>query len=139
VARLVYDYVWHAVPIAGVPFTAIQNRLGCLNTEYFDGLPPYTLMFASAKIRPYRSAFGMRIADVGYRFIFRPNFDSVDGYYYGWHAMLRVLDGRLRYYRVSTDGFCPAAGAGGEPTPLEDFRAPFRGTTFGPLFHPDQG
>jgi hypothetical protein len=133
VARLVITYVWHAVPLAGIPWAGIQAALNGVNKGAFDGYPTATLLFSDAKVRHYRSAFGQRIADVSYTMIYKPNKDPVTGLFMGWEAIIRVKDGKRRYWVFSCDGEQP------DVSNLPEGRAAFQFVDFADLFRPDQG
>lgn len=128
VARIAVEYVWHHVPLDGVPFAGIQRCLNCINNAGFDNYPEWTMLLTDAKLRFYRSAFGQRVADVLYRFLYKPSRDPITGTYYGHNAILRVKGGQRRYWPVSTDGYDPLV-----------FNSIWEPVDMSQLFRPDQG
>lgn len=138
-ARLVIRYTWHAVPVEGLPFPAIQNALQCVNNDDFDGWQKGTLYLADAKIRPYRSAFGQRLLDVQYHCVFLPNKDEKTNVYMGHNSILRVVKTAtdpkpiLRFWPISANGDLALS------TDAPQTNAIFKYRSFPDLFRPTQG
>lgn len=129
-SRILVNYTWHCVPLDGIPENQIRLSLNCVNDNEFDGYQTGTLLLSSAKIRLYRSALGQRLADVGYRMIYLPNYDKVNLAYRGWNSLFRVVANRFRYWYFSADGTLPFVGGD---------NVIFRHVSFPALFRPTQG
>lgn len=103
------DITWHQVPEAavgmklinpGLANPSVDLALGCVNSASALGSPAGTVLLTAAEARPIRSALGMRLFDVHYRFrVFNPS-GSVGHNHVYWPGPTPAPG----YYEVSTDG-----------------------------------
>jgi hypothetical protein len=136
-------YIWHYVPVAGVPWKAIDAAEGRVNNATFDGRVAGTLLFKSASQRIYNSPLGDRVCDMHYAMKFVANATRTDqkrmpggtiitpkGTQLGWNATLGMDladQGQVDWYPC----FANNNGVAGNP--------PYDSAPFDALFRPDQG
>lgn len=76
-------YIWHQIPTIPI---AINNIIGCVNQDWFDGYPRGTLLLTGIEARPYRWFGNQRLWDITYKMkLFAPKTNQdIDetGYYF---------------------------------------------------------
>jgi hypothetical protein len=73
VPTIALTYTWHQVPIDGIPYAAIEGRLGKVNAGIFDdNYEDEKVLFHSVQEDRYTTANGDRVADLIYLFHYRP-------------------------------------------------------------------
>lgn len=127
-SRALLTYTHHCLPERAVPATTLLNSYGCVSRFDFDGYPAGTLLFEDPKLRYYTTATGQRVCDLTIRLIYKPNFDrsTTPGRWMGHNSAHRVMDGRPRYWPVSTDGLALAPDESNWIHPTTDLANFFR-------------
>lgn len=120
-------YVWHQVPLAGIPWPMMASLADRVNLVAFDFAPSGTLKYTSSDVKVYRGPLGDMLADVTHHLVFLPN-TAIDGTCKGWNAIPARVAGTYDYVYVTADGAAPGA------TNLL-----YQKADFGSLFHPHQG
>jgi hypothetical protein len=85
-------YTWRLVPIAAVPFNAIQKALNAVNHDDFDVWPAGTMMLVDFKYDPQPGPLGDWLTDVAYTFQVKLGTDR-NGVPRGHSSGLRHIDG----------------------------------------------
>jgi hypothetical protein len=133
-------YVWHAVPVACIPFNAIQRCMGGVNTDGFDFAPPHTLLLTSMEYDAQPGPLGPLLADVAYGMLYLPRFTAA-GVALGHAAMLRVFTAGPNAPYIDYDKVGVKNNAGRSPFRGGDDNPALPGTVkldFADLFRPDQ-
>lgn len=135
-------YTHHMVPLRAVPLQAIQNSLGTLNHDTFDGEPAGCMLLQSAEpSRPMMAPDGTRVCDLQIKFRIQynvglyvdPEDKTVKGPRINGHNFILFMDrvpesptkGKLLWCMVTSDG-------------TKDGTPPYRSTDMAKLFKPDQ-
>lgn len=81
-------YTHHTVPLAAVPFPAMDICLGCVNANDFDFVKLGTLLLSDVELKQYYSALGQILVDTTYSMRYLPHFDGPVSTYHGWNSYL---------------------------------------------------
>jgi hypothetical protein len=143
-------YTWMRVPLVspagpGANFARIEGALGQVNSGWFDGAAPGTLLFDSVATREYQGSFGEWLADVTFNMIYLPHNSSGARFQYGdpaavtanlkagtptgWNTVLDIGTYTSGGVRVTAWDYFPVTTANGT-------QPPFSYADFSTLFHP---
>lgn len=87
------SYIWYEVP--GLPNTNIQNCINKANIEEFDGYDIGTLLMIAPDIVRKRSAIGLIVWEITYKFLWRPQ---------TWNFLYRRSAGDFELVKNSVGG-----------------------------------
>lgn len=103
ITETLHSYVWHAVPVANVPWLSIQAARRSTNLDRWNQFPPQTVVFDGYSLsKPYRPfPDGILVCDITYNFTEKPyGANNAPDYRRGWRFFPIASSAGLTPYTV---------------------------------------